>query len=85
MQAGRDALAVALSLFAAANAAAIESLGTKRFVDRPSGALALDAVPVTATPRNRACTLYVENRAGVVGAGLWVLRRFRAGSARSRR
>ena len=45
-----DALAAALSrlsLFAAANAAAIESLDVNPFLVRPSGALALDAVLVT--------------------------------------
>ena len=45
-----DALAAALSrlsLFAAANAAAIESLDLNPFLVRPSGALALDAVLVT--------------------------------------
>ena len=50
-----DALAAALSrlsLFAAANAATIESLDLNPFLVRPSGALALDAVLVTrpATP-----------------------------------
>ena len=48
-----DALAAALSrlsLFAAANAAAIESLDLNPFLVRPSGALALDAVLVTRPP-----------------------------------
>ena len=48
-----DALAAALSrlsLFAAANAAAIESLDVNPFLVRPSGALALDAVLVTRPP-----------------------------------
>ena len=48
-----DALATALSrlsLFAAANAAAIESLDLNPFLVRPSGALALDAVLVTRPP-----------------------------------
>ena len=48
-----DALAAALSrlsLFAAANAAAIESLDLNPFLVRPSGALALDAVLVTHPP-----------------------------------
>ena len=48
-----DALATALSrlsLFAAANAAAIESLDLNPFLVRPDGALALDAVLVTRPP-----------------------------------
>ena len=48
-----DALAAALSrlsLFAAANAAAIESLDLNPFLVRPDGALALDAVLVTRPP-----------------------------------
>ena len=48
-----EALAVALSrlsLFATANAAAIESLDLNPFLVRPSGALALDAALVTRAP-----------------------------------
>ena len=51
-----DPLAAAfshLSLFAAANAATIESLDLNSFLVRPEGALALDAVLVTRSPPTR--------------------------------